>query len=211
MSSPAEPVRVLVVDDHPVVREGISALLEEALDVRVVAQAGDGESALDLFARHRPDVTIMDLGLPGMTGAETTAALRGRFGDVRIVILTVHEGDEDIYRALEAGARGYLLKSASGDRLVATVRAVASGLWRIPPEVSERLAQRVARPPLTPRERQILTLIVAGRGNKQIGADLAISEGTVKTHVNSLLAKLGVADRTEAAVAALQRGLVRPR
>lgn len=203
-------IRILVVDDHPVVRQGIIAMLDTEPDLHIVAEAGDGESAVELFARHRPDLTIMDLRLPKLTGAEATAAIRSRFTDARIIVLTVYEGDEDIYRALEAGARSYLLKSTSRDDLLATVRAVAAGLWRIPPAVAERLAQRVGSQPLTRRESEILGLIVAGRGNKQIGAALAISEGTVKTHVNSLLAKLGVADRTEAAVAAIRRGLVKP-
>lgn len=204
-------VRVLVVDDHPVVREGIVSLLKRQSDIRVVAEAADGEAAIDLYARLLPDVTIMDLRLPKATRVEATVEIRRRFPAARIIVLTTFDGDEDIYCALKAGARAYLLKDTSREELLATVRAVAAGLRRIPPTVAERLAQRVESSELTAREREILALIVTGRGNKQIGAALSITEGTVKTHVNSILAKLGVADRTEAAVTAIRRGLVQPR
>jgi DNA-binding NarL/FixJ family response regulator len=205
------PLRLLVVDDHPVVRAGVVALLEREPDLAVVAEAADGETAVQLYALHQPDVAILDLGLPGMSGVDAIVAIRGRFPAARIVVLTVFDGDEDIYRALEAGARAYLLKDTSREELLATVRAVAAGLRRIPPPVAERLAQRMSSTELTRREAEILALIVEGRGNKQIGATLGIGEGTVKTHVNRLLAKLGVADRTEAAVTAIRRGLVRAR
>lgn len=205
------PLRLLVVDDHPVVRAGVVALLEREPDFEVVAEAADGETAVQLFAIHQPDVAILDLGLPGMSGVGAIVEIRRRFPAARIVVLTVFDGDEDIYRALEAGARAYLLKDTSREELAATVRAVAAGLRRIPPAVAERLAQRMSGSELTRRESEILALIVAGRGNKQIGAALGIGEGTVKTHVNRLLAKLGVADRTEAAVTAIRRGLVRAR
>lgn len=205
------PLRLLVVDDHPVVRAGVVALLEREPDCEVVAEAADGETAVQLYAIHQPDVAILDLGLPGISGVDAIVEIRRRFPAARIVVLTVFDGDEDIYRALEAGARAYLLKDTSREELLATVRAVAAGLRRIPPAVAERLAQRMSGSELTRRESEILELIVAGRGNKQIGAALGIGEGTVKTHVNRLLAKLGVADRTEAAVAAIRRGLVRAR
>lgn len=210
MPEPAA-IRILVVDDHPVVREGIVSLLRRQSDLQVVAEAGDGEAAIELYGRLMPDVTIMDLRLPKANGVEATTEIRRRFPDARIIVLTTFDGDEDIYRALKAGARAYLLKDTSREELLSTVRAVAAGLRRIPPGVAERLAQRVESSELTSRERDVLELIVTGRGNKQIGAALSITEGTVKTHVNSILAKLGVADRTEAAVSAIRRGLVQPR
>ncbi len=204
------PIRVLVVDDHPVVREGLVALLRRQGDMEVVAEGADGEAAVELYRRFEPDVAILDLRLPKATGVEATAEIRRQFPEARIVVLTTFDGDEDIYRALKAGARAYLLKDTSREELLSTVRAVAAGLRRIPPAVAERLAQRVEAAELTAREREVLALIVAGKGNKQIGAALGITEGTVKTHVNALLAKLGAADRTEAAVMAIRRGIVRP-
>ncbi|HEY7216404.1 MAG TPA: response regulator transcription factor [Thermoanaerobaculia bacterium] len=204
------PLRVLIVDDHLVVREGLRAILGRQPDMEVVAEANDGEEAIALFDRHRPDLTLMDLRLPKKGGVEATAEIRRRYPQARIVVLTVFDGDEDIYRALQAGARSYLLKSASHTELLSTLRAVAAGGRPLPAAVAERLAEHFEWSNLTSREIEVLRLIVAGKANKQIASRLGVTEGTVKTHVNSILAKLGAADRTEAAVQAIRRGLVRP-
>lgn len=203
-------IRILVVDDHPVVREGLSAILNSQPDMTVVAEATDGQRAVDLYRIHRPEVTLMDLRLPKMSGIEATAAIRRRFPDARIMVLTNFDGEEDIYSALQAGARSYLLKSVSREELLSTVRTVAAGGCSIPPAVAERLAQRIHKSDLTSRELDVLRRIVAGSSNKQIAAALGITEATVKTHVNSILAKMCVSDRTGAAIAAIRRGIVRP-
>jgi DNA-binding NarL/FixJ family response regulator len=203
-------IRILVVDDHLVVREGLTTILNREPDMAIVAEAGDGQQAVSLYRAHRPTVTLMDLRLPTLSGIEATAAIRSRFPDARIIILTSFDGEEDIYRALESGARAYLLKSVSREELLSTVRTVAAGGSRIPPFVAERLAQRIQKSTLTSRELDVLQKIVAGASNKQIAAVLGISEATVKTHVNSILGKMSVSDRTGAAIAAIRRGIVRP-
>lgn len=204
----SERTRILVVDDHAVVREGLVSLLQRQGDLQVVAEAADGASAIDLFRQHQPDVVVLDLRLPDLDGAEVTAAIRAEFPQARLLVLSSFDGDEDIYRALKAGARAYVLKDSTREELLAAVRAVAAGQRRIGGPVAERLAQRVEGSELTSRELAVLRQIVSGRSNKQIAGALAITEGTVKTHVKSILAKLDVADRTEAAVTALRRGLV---
>jgi two-component system NarL family response regulator len=198
----------MVVEDHHIVRQGLVALLATIPDMMVVAEAADGKQAIGLFRQHRPDVTLMDLRLPGMSGVEAVEQIRHEFAAARIIVLTTFDGDEDIYRALQAGARGYLLKGMFGDELMDAIRAVHSGKSRIPPLVAERLAERMGGPSLTSRELEVLELIVLGNSNKEIGGELAISEATVKTHVNSILDKLGVTDRTQAVRTALQRGIV---
>ena len=202
------PIRILVVEDHHVVRQGLVALIKTVEDMRVVDEACDGKQAVELFRQHQPDVTIMDLRLPNMTGVEAITEIRRGFPNARIIVLTTYDGDEDIYRALQAGARGYLLKDMSGDELMDAIRTVHAGRSRIPPAVAQRLAERLGGPDLTTRELEVLKLIVSGKSNKEIGRDLFISEATVKTHINSLLSKLGVSDRTQAATTALQRGIV---
>jgi len=197
-----------VVEDHHIVRQGLVALLATIPDMTVVAEAADGKQAIGLFRQHRPDVTLMDLRLPGMSGVEAVEQIRHEFAAARVIVLTTFDGDEDIYRALQAGARGYLLKGMFGDELMDAIRAVHSGKSRIPPLVAERLAERMGGPSLTSRELEVLELIVLGNSNKEIGGELAISEATVKTHVNSILDKLGVTDRTQAVRTALQRGIV---
>jgi DNA-binding NarL/FixJ family response regulator len=201
-------IRILVAEDHHVVRQGLVALIKTVEDMRVVGEACDGKQAVELFRQHQPDVTIMDLRLPNMTGVEAITEIRRNFPNARIIVLTTYDGDEDIYRALQAGARGYLLKDMSGDDLMDAIRTVHAGRSRIPPAVAQRLADRLGGPDLTTRELEVLKLIVSGKSNKEIGRDLFISEATVKTHINSLLGKLGVSDRTQAATTALQRGIV---
>ena len=203
-----QPIRVLVVEDHNVVRQGLVALLKTVTDMKVVGEASDGKQAVDFFRQHQPDVTIMDLRLPLMSGVEAITAIRREFPAARVIVLTTFDGDEDIYRALQAGARGYLLKDMSGDDLMDAIRTVHAGKSRIPAAVAQRLADRMIGPDLTARELDVLKLIVAGKSNKEIGQDLFISEATVKTHINNLLSKLGVSDRTQATTTALQRGIV---
>ena len=207
----ADRVRVMLVEDHQVVRQGLAALLSASEDMDVVASAGDGAEAVARYAEVLPDVTLMDLQMSQMGGVEAIRRIRGEHPDARFIVLTTFDGDEDIYRALQAGARAYLLKGMPLDELLATIRAVHAGRLHLPAAVAEKLAQRVSGQDLTAREQSVLERIVAGRANKEIAADLFISEATVKTHVNSLLGKLGVADRTHAATVAIQRGLVEHR
>jgi DNA-binding NarL/FixJ family response regulator len=202
------PIRILVVEDHNVVRQGLVALIKTVPDMHVIAEAGDGKQAVELFRKHKPDVTIMDLRLPEMSGVEAITEIRRSFPAARIIVLTTFDGDENIYRALQAGARGYLLKDMFGEELMDAIRTVHAGKTRIPAPVAQRLAERMAGPALTSRELDVLRLIVSGKSNKEIGNDLVISEATVKTHINSILSKLGVTDRTQAATTALQRGIV---
>lgn len=198
----------MVVEDHHIVRQGLVALLNTVPDMHVVAETGDGKQAIDLFRQHQPDVTLMDLRLPTMGGVEVLAKIRKEFAAARVIVLTTFDGDEDIYRALQAGARAYLLKGMLGEELMEAIRAVHAGKSRIPSIVAERLAGRMGAPELTSRELEVLKLVVSGKSNKEIGGALTISEATVKTHINSILSKLGVTDRTQAATAALQRGIV---
>lgn len=202
---------MLLVEDHHIVRQGLRMLLEEDAGMQVVGAVGDGIEAIPVFERERPDVVLIDLQLPRMGGAETIRKVRETHPDARFLVLTTFDGDEDIYRALQAGARGYMLKGMPPEELLAAIRAVHAGRRHIPHEVAEKLAQRVGDHQLTAREQEVLERIAAGRSNKDIAADLFISEATVKTHVNSLLSKLSVADRTRAAVVAIERGLVKHR
>jgi two-component system NarL family response regulator len=202
------PIRILVADDHNVVRQGLVALIKTVPDMAVVAEAADGVQAIELFRKHQPDVTIMDLRLPGMSGVDAITQIRRDFPSARILVLTTFDGDENIFRALQAGARGYLLKDMFGDELMEAIRTVHAGKTRIPAPIAQRLAERMGGPSLTNRELEVLKLIVAGNSNKDIGNELSISEATVKTHINSILSKLGVSDRTQAATTAIQRGIV---
>jgi DNA-binding NarL/FixJ family response regulator len=202
------PIRLLVVDDHPVVRGGLVALLGTVDSMQVVAEANDGAEAVRQYGAHQPDVTLMDLRLGAVSGVEAIKQIREAWPQARIIVLTTFDGDEDIYRAMQAGAKGYLLKGMSVDDLISAVRTVHQGRMRIPAEIAEKLAQRMGGPQLTHRELEVLQAIVRGRSNKEIASDLSISEATVKTHINSLLGKLGVTDRTQASTAAIQRGIV---
>jgi two-component system NarL family response regulator len=201
-------IRILLVDDHAVVREGLAAMISRRADMQVVAEAENGARAVELARQHKPDVILMDLRMPQMSGVEALARIRAEQPEARVIVLTTFDGDEDIYRALQAGARAYLLKDTPRDELLEAIRAVHAGQKRLPLEVAAKLAERVTAPELTPRELEVLRLIVAGNSNKEIGAVLSIAEGTVKIHVNNLLGKLGVADRTQAVTEALKRGIV---
>jgi two-component system NarL family response regulator len=204
----AKPIRVLVVEDHNVVRQGLVALLKMADQLEVVGEAADGVEAVTQFRKHLPDITLIDLRLPRMSGVDVIERIRMETPQARFIVLTTYDGDEDIYRALKAGARAYLLKGMTSEDLIATIRTVHSGKSHIPPAIAEKLAQRMGSEDLTPREFDVLEQIVNGMSNKEIAVELEVSEATVKTHINSLLGKLGVTDRTQAATAAIQRGIV---
>jgi DNA-binding NarL/FixJ family response regulator len=202
------PIKILIADDHFVVRMGLSTLINIQDDMSVVAEAANGKQAVEMFRALRPDVTLMDLRMPEMTGVEAITAIRAQEPDARIIVLTTYDGDEDIYRAFQAGARAYLLKDMHHDDLLGALRAVHQGQRFIPQAIANRLAERIPRSELTTRELEVLKLIVKGMSNREIAATLFITEGTVKIHVNNLLGKLGVSDRTKAATTALQRGIV---
>jgi two-component system, NarL family, response regulator len=202
------PFTVLIADDHPVVREGLACIINHQSDMRVVAEAADGREAVAQFFAHSPDVALLDLGMPIMDGVEALIAIFEKSPLARVVILTAHHGEEDIYRALRAGAQGYVLKETPTEELIATLRAVASGRTLIPPAVGAKLAKRVGARNLTRREMDVLRSIAAGKSNKEIAVALNISGTTVKVHVTHLLEKLKASCRTEAISMALKRGLV---
>ncbi|HEY3706692.1 MAG TPA: response regulator transcription factor [Terracidiphilus sp.] len=201
-------IRVLVVDDHPIMRFGIATIIDATPDMETVAQAGSAEEAIELYEQFLPDITLMDLQLPAMSGVDAIRNIIARHHDARFVVLTTYEGDEDIHQALEAGARSYIIKGMPHDALVSALRRVNSGGRFLPPPVSRALSSRTPNSDLSAREREVLKLIVKGKNNKEIAKDLGITEATVKCHVGVILSRLNVSDRTQAAVAALQRGLV---
>jgi DNA-binding NarL/FixJ family response regulator len=204
----SEAIRILTVDDHQLLREGIAAVLESQEDMTLVAQASNGREAVDSFRRMRPDVTLMDLRMPDMSGIEAITAIRGEFPDARIIVLTTYAGDAQAAAALKAGAAGYLLKNLVRKELLETIRAVHSGKRRVPPEIATEIAEHVADDELTERELEVLRRVAAGKSNKLIAAELDISEGTVKTHMKSILPKLDASDRTHAVMIALKRGIL---
>jgi two-component system, NarL family, response regulator len=204
----ADKLKIMIVDDHYLVRVGLASIIALEPDMMVCAEASSGEQAQALFRTHDPDVTLMDLRLPGMNGADTIKAIRREFPDARILMLSTYVTDEEIYGALQAGAMAYLVKSVQREELIRAIRKAAVGQRHIPPEVAARLADRVARSELSMRELEVLRLLVGGRRNREIAGALDITEGTVKLHVSSILGKLGVSDRTEAVTVALQRGIV---
>ncbi|WP_257386951.1 response regulator [Tahibacter caeni] len=201
-------IRLLSVEDHPVFREGLGTIIASQPDMRLVAQAGSGTEAVEMFRRHRPDVTLMDLRLPGTNGTDTLIALRGEFPDARVIMLTTSDSDGEIRRAMRAGAAAYVLKSMPKDQLLDTIRSVHRGRRLVPPEVAARIAEHLADDDLTPRELDVLALIRDGRRNKQIADALGISETTVNFHIRNLVDKLQASDRTHAVVIALRRGLL---
>jgi DNA-binding NarL/FixJ family response regulator len=205
----ATPIRVLCVDDHRLMREGIARIVGVQPDMTVVAEAADGQSAVAQFLRFRPDVTLMDLEMPTMNGVQAIQAIRNRQPDARIVVLTMYHGDEDIYRAFAAGAMGYLLKDTLSDDLIRVIRDVHAGQRAIPPEIAAVLEQRANQPSLTFRESQVLELLATGKRNKEIAAALGISGDTASAHIKSIFLKFNVHDRTAALVAALRRGIIR--
>lgn len=206
-SSPPK-LKVLVVDDHPIVRVGIAAIIQSSPDMTVVAQAATGEDAVQLFAAHLPDITLMDLRLPGLSGVDAIRTIRHAHPAARFVVLTTYEGDEDIHQALAAGAKGYIIKGMPHGVLLGALRRVCAGGQYLPQAVSRTLALRTRNSELSAREREVLSLIAEGKSNRDIASKLGITEGTVKCHVSVILMRLNVHDRTQAVVVALQRGLV---
>jgi two-component system NarL family response regulator len=201
-------IRVLLVDDHPAFRKGLAALVTSEPDLQVVAETGDGNEAIALYRQHTPDIVLMDLRLPGMGGVEATIAIRKEFPDARVIVLTTFDLDEDIFRAMDSGAKSYLLKDTPENELAETIRAVHAGQEKLAPKLAERLALRQKRPELSQREMEVLQLLVRGRSNKEIGSSLFITEDTVKAHLKTLFVKLGVQDRTDAAITAIRQGIV---
>lgn len=201
-------IRVLTVDDHELVRKGIAAILSAEPGFELVAEANTGQQAVSLFREHRPDVTLMDLRLPDESGVEATRKIRGEFPDAHIIVLTSYDGDQDIYRALEAGVRGYLLKEMVHSEVLRAIRVVHSGKRFIPTEVSQHLSGFFPEVALTPREIEVLSLIARGFGNKEVADVLGTAAGTVKAHVQSILSKLSANDRTHAVTIALRRGII---
>ena len=199
---------MLVVEDHHVVRQGLVSLLNVVEGMEVVGEAADGVEAIAQYRKHQPDITLIDLRLPRMSGVDAIQRIRMESPNARFIVLTTYDGDEDIYRALKAGAKAYLLKGMTTDELIAAIRVVHAGKSHIPQAIAEKLAERMGVEELTPREMDVLEQIVSGKSNKEIADELGVSEATVKTHINSLLGKLGVTDRTQAATAAIRRGIV---
>lgn len=201
-------IRVVIGDDHPIVRDGITAVINDQHDMEVVAEAANGKELVDMVMQYRPDVTLVDLRMPQLSGLDAIKAIKEDLPAARFIVLTTFDGDEDIYRALQAGAQAYLLKDTLRNELLETIRLVYKGHKRIPPEIAAKLAERITSSELTERETDVLREIVNGLSNKEIGLRLNITAGTVKAHVNSILNKLGVSDRTQAVTAALKRGIV---
>jgi DNA-binding NarL/FixJ family response regulator len=208
MSNEPNPIRILVVDDHPVVRRGIAALIATESDMSLVDEAATGREALQRFRSHQPDLTLMDLQMPEMSGLDAIIAIRAEFPEARIIVLTTYLGDVQVLRALKAGARGYLLKNSLYKELLETIRAVHGGKKWLSPEVSYQLAEHGTDEALTPGEIRVLRLIAQGHANKEIAAKLSTSEGTIKGQIRNILSKLGANDRTHAAMIALKRGII---
>ena len=203
-----QAIRILTVDDHQLLREGIAAVLDGQPDMTLVGQASNGREAIEGFRQHRPDVTLMDLRMPDMSGIEAIAEIRAEFPNARIIVLTTYAGDVQAAAALKAGASGYLLKNLLRKELLETIRAVHAGKRRVLPEIATEIAEHVADDSLTERETEVLRRVAAGKSNKVIAAELDISEGTVKTHMKSILPKLDASDRTHAVMIALKRGIL---
>jgi DNA-binding NarL/FixJ family response regulator len=201
-------IKVLIVDDHPIMRVGIAAIIDATLDMATVAQAASGEEAVEFYEKYQPDITLMDLRLPGMSGVEAIRMIVARDPGAKCIVLTTYEGDEDIHQALEAGARSYIVKGMPHETLIGALRRVHAGFRFLPQPVSRALNARIPNSALSTREREVLGLIVHGKSNKEIASLLGITESTVKCHVSVILNRLNVEDRTQAVVSALQRGLI---
>jgi DNA-binding NarL/FixJ family response regulator len=208
VQSTPDLIRILTVDDHPLLRNGIAALVNAEPDLKLVAEASNGKEAIDAFRVHRPDVTLMDLQMPGVDGLEGIEAIRREFPEARIIVLTTYSGDTRVLRSLKAGARAYILKGHVHKELLDTIRAVHAGQKRIPPEIAAELAEHATDDALTEREISVLRLIAAGNSNKQIADHLSIGEATVKSHVTNILSKLGANDRVHAVTIGLKRGII---
>lgn len=203
-----QTIRIMVADDHPIVRSGLVLMIDYTPNMEIVAEANNGVEAVALFRQYRPDVTLMDLRMPEMSGADAIAAIHQEFNEAKIIVLTTYDGDEDIYKGLKAGAKGYIFKNAPVDEIIRAIKTVNDGKKYIPPEVGEKLSERLNRPQLSNRELDVLKLVAQGKTNQQIATELYISESTVKYHINSVLSKLGVSDRTQATLIAIKRGIV---
>ena len=208
MGSSPNLIRILTVDDHPLLREGIAFLVKSQQDMELVAEASDGEEAIEQFRRHRPDVTLMDLRMPNLNGTEAISRIRNEFPDAKIIVLSTYAGDVQVLRAIKAGARGYIVKGHVHRELLDAIRSVHAGHKRIPPEIAAELAEHAADDQLSSREIDVLRLIGAGNANKQIADKLSIGETTVKNHISNILSKLGANDRAHAVTIALQRGII---
>ena len=203
-----QTIRIMVADDHPIVRSGLVLMIDYTPNMETVAEANNGLEAVALFRQYRPDVTLMDLRMPEMSGADAIAAIHQEFTEAKIIVLTTYDGDEDIYKGLKAGAKGYIFKNAPVDEIIRAIKTVYEGKKYIPPEVGEKLSERLNRPQLSNRELDVLKLVAQGKTNQQIATELYISESTVKYHINGVLSKLGVSDRTQATLIAIKRGIV---
>jgi DNA-binding NarL/FixJ family response regulator len=208
MSTVTQTLGILCVDDHPLVRKGIAAILANETDMKLVAEAGSGQEAVNAFRQFHPDITLMDLRMPGMDGIEATKQIRQIDPEAKIIALTSYDGDQEIYRALEAGVRGYILKESVHTEIVRAIRVVQSGKRLMPPEVAERLSEHFPQVALTPREIEVLQYVAKGFGNKEIGVRLGTAAGTVKMHLQNILSKLGASDRTHAVTLAIRRGII---
>ena len=208
MGELTEVLGILCVDDHPLVRKGIAAILANEKDMKLIAEAGSGAEALEAFKKFHPDVTLMDLRMPGVDGIEATKEIRKIDPEAKIIALTSYDGDQEIYRALEAGVRGYILKESVHTEIVRAIRVVQSGKRLMPPEVAERLSEHFPQVALTPREIEVLQHVAKGLGNKEIGVRLGTAAGTVKMHLQNILSKLGASDRTHAVTLAIRRGII---
>lgn len=208
MTNSANPIRILIVDDHPLLREGIESLVGKQPDMMVAAEAASGKQAIDLFHKHRPDVTLLDMRMPDLDGLKAMTIILGDFPEAKFIVLTTYSGDVQIIRALRAGARAYLLKGLLRKELLDTIRSVYAGRKRIPPEIAVQIADHAGEDNLTAREVEVIQLIAAGNPNKLVADKLSITEDTVKAHVKSILSKLSANDRTHAVTIAIRRGII---